>query len=445
MCCQLLGRSPVRERYSRAYGPNSPRRKPAPTDDLRQRPEAARTDGIVEATGSSPVSSTTQAPELKGLMTSAPGLLFVNLLPTGSKLGSKGSNMACVRKEKIHGKHMIVVDFRDGRGKRRRPEFPNTAEGMREARDFFATITKGKPTRREGPSFSVRQLFDGYINATEARRNEQSTQALISKLTRILRTLDSLGIRQANQLSEETFPRAKEALTAEGLAYSTIHGYLAAMRAAIRFAILRGPLDARLFGLMELEEPDQGRRRFLSKQEIGELFEFLATHRKGNKGGSLERKAQYGHLILPCALGIYQGLRRQEVCNLTGRDLDLDRGELTVVLSKTGHWRTIRLHPALRQYLPNPLPAATEWLCKNTRGRQWKGNALQHNLKRALEHLGNDWMDVTFHVLRHTCASQMAACGRHTLYEIGKFLGHTRVATTAKYAHLLPNQVAPDW
>ena len=143
------------------------------------------------------------------------------------------------------------------------------------------------------------------------------------------------------------------------------------------------------------------------------------------------------------ALGIYQGLRRQEVADLMAADVDLERNELTVRRSKNRQWRVLKLHPALLQHLPSPLPANGQPLSLNTKGQPWTGDALQRSFGRQVKRLG--WSDVSFHTLRHTCASMMAQSGQHTLYEIGKFLGHQTVQTTVRYAHLLPNQVQPRW
>ena len=47
---------------------------------------------------------------------------------------------------------------------------------------------------------------------------------------------------------------------------------------------------------------------------------------------------------------------------------------------------------------------------------------------------------ITFHSLRHTCASRLVENGID-LYTVGKVLGHRTPGMTARYAHLGPNAV----
>ena len=331
-----------------------------------------------------------------------------------------------LRRQQHHGNWRWVVDFTDGRGKRRRRFFAD----RQDAYDFSVSVSHGKPSRRQGPTYSVRNLCDAYINATEARRYEASNQALIYKLTRTVRTLEGLGVGYAHEIRDNTLAQLQAAYETEGLAPHTVQNYLACFRSAVRYAQTRGAVSLDAAGLWQIKEADQVKQRHLSKEEIETLL------------GDLEGSA----LQLPVALGIYQGLRRAEVCRLRRTDLDVERGELTVRLSKTRRWRVIRIHPSLRPYLPE-VPAGKDGLalCMNTLGRAWRGDHLGHAIRKRLDELGPTWADVSFHTLRHTCASQMAMSGKQTLYEIGKFLGHTTVKTTMKYAHLLPNQVQPDW
>ena len=50
--------------------------------------------------------------------------------------------------------------------------------------------------------------------------------------------------------------------------------------------------------------------------------------------------------------------------------------------------------------------------------------------------------DSSFHVIRHTFASQVMA-DDHGIYTLSKMLGHARVSTTERYAHLAKNAGAP--
>ena len=63
---------------------------------------------------------------------------------------------------------------------------------------------------------------------------------------------------------------------------------------------------------------------------------------------------------------------------------------------------------------------------------------LQHPWRRIRARAGLD--DVRIHDLRHTYTSRALALGE-SLTMIGKLLGHTRVQTTARYAHLARDSI----
>ena len=93
--------------------------------------------------------------------------------------------------------------------------------------------------------------------------------------------------------------------------------------------------------------------------------------------------------------------------------------------------------------MPDPMPADDEWLISDERGRRRSPNAISMAFRRRADAIG--LYDVRFHDLRHTCASQMALSGDHTLHEIQKFLGHKDIEVTQRYSHLLPSDISLSW
>lgn len=82
------------------------------------------------------------------------------------------------------------------------------------------------------------------------------------------------------------------------------------------------------------------------------------------------------------------------------------------------------------------------WL-KRTRGcaesdarRRTAQNWLTHDFATVRDHA--KLPDVSLHTLRHTCASRLVQAGV-SLYEVSKFLGHSSITVTERYAHLAPN------
>jgi integrase len=125
---------------------------------------------------------------------------------------------------------------------------------------------------------------------------------------------------------------------------------------------------------------------------------------------------------------LFTGCRLREILHLKWEHVDIERGLLFLAELKTG--KTVVLNaPALavlaslgkfgRMWCPVTIPRSHAGL-----KRPWAAIA-----KRA----GLD--GVRLHDLRHTYASFGAGCGLG-LPIIGKLLGHSQAATTARYAHL---------
>lgn len=94
------------------------------------------------------------------------------------------------------------------------------------------------------------------------------------------------------------------------------------------------------------------------------------------------------------------------------------------------------------RYLPLTARAATHWrwlsssehytrLCSDPNAWAW----VDHRWKQAVA--GGGCPDITLHTLRHTCASRLIQRGVD-LYTVSRWLGHSSMKVTERYAHLAP-------
>ena len=117
--------------------------------------------------------------------------------------------------------------------------------------------------------------------------------------------------------------------------------------------------------------------------------------------------------------------------------MDLDAGELRLRDAKAGP-RSVALSPAASKVLA-ALPRLPDnpWVIAGARpGSHFSnlnGRWLVVRTRAGLE-------DVRIHDLRHSFASRALALGE-SLPMIGKLLGHRKVQTTARYAHLARESV----
>ena len=170
---------------------------------------------------------------------------------------------------------------------------------------------------------------------------------------------------------------------------------------------------------------ERKRERMLSPAELGRLGEALA----GYDGSP--------HAAAAVKLLVFTGARLGEVLGLQWQWIDFERGEARLPDSKTGVKTLHFPPPALAVLAALPRLAGNPYVIAGAK----PGAALVNVEKpwRAIRQAaGLD--DVRLHDLRHAFASVAASSGMG-LPIIGKMLGHTQAATTARYAHLASDPV----
>ena len=170
--------------------------------------------------------------------------------------------------------------------------------------------------------------------------------------------------------------------------------------------------------------PERRRERFLTDSEFTRLGEAL-EEAEARGGASASAVAAIRLLALT-------GCRRSEVLGLRREDVALEAAELRLPDSKTGA-RAVPLPPQAVELLRSLLGAHDgPWVIP---GRK-PGTRLR-NVDEAWRTIREraGLKDARLHDLRHSWASRALALGE-ALPVIGKLLGHSKLETTARYAHL---------
>ena len=167
------------------------------------------------------------------------------------------------------------------------------------------------------------------------------------------------------------------------------------------------------------------------------------------------------------AVGVGLGLRRGEALGLRWRDVDLEAGVVRVAVQQTAHEKGPLVQdaplktPGSGRTLPLPGPVArvlSRWRAEQAAhhavvglapaalvfttatGRGIRPCTVTEQLDRAL--VAARLPDVTYHQLRHSAASMLAALGVHPAVA-ARLLGHSRVGTTLDvYTHVAADQLA---
>ncbi len=193
--------------------------------------------------------------------------------------------------------------------------------------------------------------------------------------------------------------------------------------------------------------PEQGRERFLTSDELARLGSALAEgeaeglpyaidETKPNAKHAPKAESRRAKLdpfaVAAIRLLILTGARLREILDARWSQVDLERGILFLANSKTGK-KPIYLSAAAQAVLaalpriegnPHIIAGAKDGAPRSDLKKPWAA------VKRAASLEG-----VRLHDLRHSFAS-VGAGASMGLPIIGKLLGHSQAATTARYAHL---------
>ena len=169
--------------------------------------------------------------------------------------------------------------------------------------------------------------------------------------------------------------------------------------------------------------------RFLTEEEFRRLGRVL---------GTLEAAGRVPvHAAAAIRLLMLTGCRRNEILTLRWEDVHLEVNELRLRDSKTGP-RAVPLSPAAVKVIAGlPRAAGNPWVIAGRRPGARLSDFNSH-WYRVRSRAGLE--DVRLHDLRHSFASRALALGE-SLPMIGKLLGHTKIQTTARYAHLARDSI----
>ena len=169
----------------------------------------------------------------------------------------------------------------------------------------------------------------------------------------------------------------------------------------------------------------RSRERFLTPEEFGRLGRVL---RDVEADGSVWPPA-----IAALRLLMLTGCRKREILTLRWEDMDRTAGELRLRDAKAGPRMAPLTMPVLAVLDGIPRMPGSPWVIAGRKLGTGLSN-LDHYWQPIRAKAGLD--DVRIHDLRHSYASRALALGE-SLSTIGKLLGHGKVGTTARYAHLM--------
>jgi integrase len=334
------------------------------------------------------------------------------------------------------GHRVYMLYYRTKDGQERRPKIGVHGEitcdqARKIAQQWKAEVAAGsdpsahKSASRQAPTVS--QLCDRYLEEhAKGRKKPSSLRNDAQMIVRFIKP--DLGARKVASATVEDIARLHQRLRNTPYQANRLLALLAKMFNLAEAWGLRsnGSNPTRHVGKFR----EQKRQRYLTNEELERLGEVLEEAERN--------ETEPRQIIAAIRLLLLTGCRLNEILALRWDQIDWDRGQLRFEDTKTGaQFRTVGAavieHLAQlpwRQSSPYVIPGRITGSHLVNLSKAWR---------RIRERAELD--DVRIHDLRHTHASAAAGLGL-SLPMIGKLLGHSQPATTARYAHLADDPVS---
>lgn len=273
--------------------------------------------------------------------------------------------------------------------------------------------------RKDLPSLTIKGLIDEFLADPETKQLKyyEDLKLLLAWW------VNHCGAEKAMQFGTLKLREARDLLH-NRRAPGTVNRYLSALRSCWNWGRAAGLVSQeRAWPTRLMMTEPRGRVRFLSDDEL--------------KAVLVEAEKHSPWINAAIVVSIATGLRQGELLRLEWDHLDLDKGTLTVHLSKTGKRRLVHLNA--------PAVAALKKLRRDgivgpkrvfVREDGTAADTFFVNYRWRAVRTAAGLSDFRWHDLRHTTASVLAQNGA-SLVEIGGVLGHSSPAVTARYSHLV--------
>jgi integrase len=348
-----------------------------------------------------------------------------------------------------------IVEYRPGEGGRgvatRRVTLGSSStlapdEARRAARDILAKVRFGQDPAaersrlRQVPDF--REFAEKYLSEEAAAKLKRRTLANY-RIYLLKHAAAELGSSKLSNISTAQVAKLHRLLGRSKPV--TANRTIRAISSVFRYAAECGFVEKGFNPAAGIEHfRESSRERYLTTSELESLgkalyeAEAIGFPRRFDRSKATrkhipkkEQRTLFSpHAVAAIRLLLLTGARLREILHARWTDVDSERGLLLLPDSKTGR-RYIILNGAALAVI-NRLPPDGEFIIAGDQPNRPRSD-LNRPWQAVAERAG--LLGVRLHDLRHTHAS-IGASGGFGLPVLGKLLGHSQAATTARYAHL---------
>jgi integrase len=364
----------------------------------------------------------------------------LRVLPTGAKsyilqyrTGGRGSQA----RRRVIGRHgVLTAEEARSRARRLLAEIADGADpaGQRDAGREAITITEladlylkdgpaDKPNKKASSWNIDRSNIERHVKPLLGRKSAKAlTRADVARFQADV----AAGKSKADSKSNADLKTRKRGRVRVTGGSGTAARTLAVLAAMLQFALERELIPTSPAKGVPLLKGGK-KERFLSEAEVAELADALVAM---ERDCTLSRNAAAAVRLL-----LLTGCRKSEILSVRWEWVDFARSCLRLPDSKTGA-KVVPLAAAAMELL-SALPRKSAYVLPAGKG-SGHYTGLQKDWERLRARAG--LAGLRLHDLRHSFAS-FAVAGGHTLFMVGKVLGHKQARTTEVYAHLASDPV----
>lgn len=208
---------------------------------------------------------------------------------------------------------------------------------------------------------------------------------------------------------------------------TTANHYLVLIKRMLNLAVKWGLLEKNpAAGMDKFKEPPH-RERYLSKEELPRFLKALDQQE--------DRQSMAVIKLL-----LFTGCRKGEILSLHWNQVKLDEGRLFLPITKSGQSRSVFLNAKAKEVIEGLGVSTSEGYVFPSRAGSRKGHLqdLRKPFEKVCEAAGIEGLRI--HDLRHSFATFAVRSGA-SLYDIQKLLGHSDIAMTQRYAHMVDDNL----
>ena len=312
---------------------------------------------------------------------------------------------------------------------RKSGEGPQTLAEKRDIMDAKKAAEQAEAERLVKEAVTFKTFFeDAYLPQAKADKKEKSVTR--EKVFFKVWISPAIGHFPMKGISPFHLEKLKKSMADKGQSPRSIEYCLAVVRQVFNAAKRLGAYEGENpTAKVKFPKPDNGRMRFLTREEADNLLEALKVKSADCHDMSL--------LSLNC------GLRFGEIASLTWQDVDLTKGTLTIRDAKGGSRYAFLTEQAAAMLSTRTKGKPADFVFEGRKGEMTRISPTFFRVVNELklnEGITDTRLRVCFHTCRHTYASWMIEEDAD-LYTVQKLLGHKTNVMTQRYSHLSENRL----